>query len=61
MQNVPEAAHRHNTSTNSVKSIVEIGKHYRIPIEGSNSSKVLKRTKKGNADLMTSLAEESST
>ena len=52
-----EAAHHHNTSSNSIKSIIEI----RIPIEGYNTRKILKWTEKSNADLMNSLAEESST
>ena len=54
---MPEAAHRHNITSNSIKSIIEI----RIPIEGCNSRKILKWTEKSNADLMTSLVEESNT
>ena len=57
MKNIPEAAHHHSTSSNSIKSIIEI----RIPIEGFNSRKILKWTEKSNTDLMTSLTEESST
>ena len=57
MQNMPEAKHHHRTSSNNIKSIIEI----RIPIEGYNTRKILKWTEKSNADLMTSLAEESST
>ena len=57
MQNMPEARHHHRTSSNSIKSIIEI----RIPIEGYNTRKILKWTEKSNADLMTSLAEEIST
>ena len=54
---MPEARHHHRTSSNSIKSIIEI----RTLIEGCNPKKILKWTEKSNADLMTSLAEESST
>ena len=54
---MPEARHHHRTSSNSIKFIIEI----RTLIEGCNPRKILKWTEKSNADLMTSLAEESST
>ena len=57
MHNMLEAVYHHSTSSNSIKSIIEI----KIPIEGYNTRKILKWTEKSNADLMTSLAEESST
>ena len=59
MQNMPEAAHHHSTSVNSVKSVIEINKCCRTPIEGCNSRKILKWTEKSNTDFMTNLVEES--
>ena len=55
---MPEATYCHNTSSNSIKSIIEISKCCRTPIEGYNPKKILKWIEKSNADLMTSLTEE---
>ena len=61
MQDVPEAAHHDSASTDSVQSVVKISECCRTPIECSHSIQVMKRTEERNADLMTSLAEQSST
>ena len=60
MQDVSEAAHHDGSSTDSVKSVVKINECCRTLIECGNSIQVTKRTKERNADLMTSLAEQSS-
>ena len=60
MQNMPEATHRDNASTDSIKSVVKISECYRTPIECGNSIQVTKRTEEHNTDLVTNLAEESS-
>ena len=57
VQDVPEAAHRDDASTDSVRSVVKISECCRTPIEYGNSIQVTKRTEERNADLMTSLAE----
>ena len=57
MQDVPEAAHYDSTSTDSVESVVKISECCRIPVECGHLIQVTKRTKKRNADLVTSLAE----
>ena len=61
MQDVPEAAHHDSASTESIKSVLKISECCRTPIECGNSIQVMKRTEECNADLMTSLVEESST
>ena len=60
MQDVPEVAHHDSTSTDSVLSVIKISECCRTPIECGNSIQVTKRTEEHNADLVTSLAEESS-
>ena len=60
MQDVPEATHHDSTSADSIKSIVEISECCRTPVECGNSIQITKRTKEHNADLVTSLAEQSS-
>ena len=56
---MPEVAHHDSTSTDSVKSVVKISECCRIPVECDNSIQIMKRTEEHNADLMTSLAEQS--
>ena len=61
MQNVPKDIHRDSASTDSIKSVIKINECCRIPVEYGNLIEVMKRTEQRNADLMTSLAEQSST
>ena len=61
IQEVPKAAHRDNTSVDSIQSVIKISECYITPIECGNSIQVTKRTEERNADLVTSLAEQSST
>ena len=61
MQDVPESAYCDSASADSVQSIIKIRECYRIPNKCGNSIQVRKRTKERNADLVTSLAEQSST
>ena len=61
MQDVPEAAHRENTYTDSVETVVKISECCRISIKCSDSIQVIKRTKERDADLVTSLVEQDST
>ena len=61
MQDMPEAAHRDNASTDSVQSIIKISECCKTPIECGNSIQVTKRTEERNANLITGLTEQSST
>ena len=61
MQDVPEATHRDSTSTDSIQSVIKISECCRTPVECGNSIQVTKRTEERNADLVTSLAGQSST
>ena len=60
IQDMPKVTDRDGTSAYRVEPIIKIGKCCRIPIKDSNSTKVSKRAKKGDADLVTSLTEEGS-
>ena len=42
MQDVPEAAHRDSTSTDSVKSVVKISEYYRLQSNVSNERVTVK-------------------
>ena len=57
MQDVPKAAHRDSTSTDSVQSVIKISECCRTPVECGKSIQVMKSTEERNVDLMTSLAE----
>ena len=57
VQDVPEAAHRDNASTDSIQSVVKISKCCRTSVEYGNSIQITKRTEERNTDLVTSLAE----
>ena len=57
VQDVPEAAHRDSTSTDSIQSVVKISKCCITPVECGNSIQVTKRTEEHNANLVTSLAK----
>ena len=61
MQDMPESTNRDNTSTDSVKSVIKISKCRRAPVECGNTIQIKKRAEECNADLMTSLAEQSGT
>ena len=61
MQDMPESAHRDSTSADSIQSVIKISEYYRIPVECGNSIQVKKRIEECNADLVTGLAEQSST
>ena len=60
MQDVPEAAYRDSAFTDSIKSVIKISEYCRNPVECGNSIQITKRTEERNADLVTSLAEQSS-
>ena len=61
IQDVPKAAHYDSASADSIKYVVKISECCRTPIEYGNSIQVMKRAEECNADLVTSLIEQSST